>query len=87
MKLSLCPKCQNITSPNFMRCPYCLSTQGKPKIKLPIDGDVYSMITLVIKALKEEGQAEIAREYLKKVNGAREYSEVLNITLNYVEVL
>ena len=50
------------------------------------DGNVFSIIGRVRKALGRAGYSEIAEEYVKACKKADSYDKVLQITMEYVEV-
>lgn len=60
----------------------------KPKCKLVgIDGNVFSIIGTVSKALTRGGQPDKAKEFTQKAFAAKSYDEVLAMVHDYVEVL
>ena len=59
----------------------------KPKCRLiGQDGNVFNIIVLVKKALKDSGQPEKAKEFVKRAFSAGSYDEVLNMAGDYVEI-
>jgi len=59
----------------------------KPKCKLiGKDGNVFNIIGLVKKALKESGQSEKAKEFVSRAFAAKSYDEVLAMADGYVEI-
>lgn len=59
----------------------------KPKCKLVgTDGNIFNLIGLARKALREAGQRELGEEMTNRVYGAESYDEVLQIKMGYVEV-
>ena len=59
----------------------------KPKCRLVgQDGNVFNVIGLVKKALKESGQSDKASEFVTKAFSAKSYDEVLNMAGEYVEI-
>ena len=60
----------------------------KPKCKLVgTDGNVFSIIGHVRKALKESGQPEKAKEFCEKAFQQHSYDNVLRLCSDYVEVV
>jgi len=64
------------------------TTKGrKPACKLVgTDGNVFSIIGRVKRALKKAGQEDRAREFVEKAFCAGSYDEVLRLCMDYVEV-
>lgn len=64
------------------------ATDGrKPACKLVgTDGNVFSIIGRVKRALKKAGQEDRAREFVEKAFRAGSYDEVLRLCMDYVEV-
>lgn len=59
----------------------------KPSVQLSgEDGNVFSIIARVGKALKRAGQPELAEEFSNKAFDAGSYDEVLRLCDEYVEV-
>jgi len=59
----------------------------KPTVELiGEDGNVFSIIGRVSRALKDAGQEDRAKEYTELAFGSKSYDEVLALTLEYVEV-
>jgi len=59
----------------------------KPKCRLVgQDGNVFNVIGLVKKALKESGQSDKASEFVTRAFSAKSYDEVLNMAGDYVEI-
>jgi hypothetical protein len=59
----------------------------KPPCKLiDKDGNVFSIIGRVRRALKRAGQQAQADEFSKKAMNAKSYDEVLQMCFDYVEV-
>lgn len=50
------------------------------------DGNVYSIIGRVTRALERDGQPDRAREFVKRAFGSKSYDAVLALCLEYVEV-
>ncbi len=50
------------------------------------DGNAYCILGRVSKALKRGGYPELAAEYLKKATES-DYDNLLNVTMEYVEVV
>lgn len=50
------------------------------------DGNVFHVIGVVRRALRNAGQADRAREFVERASGARSYDEVLAMLHDYVEV-
>ena len=60
---------------------------NKPSCKLiGEDGNVFSIIGSVSKALKRSGQPEKATEFTNKAFSAESYDKVLQLAMEYVEV-
>ena len=59
----------------------------KPKCKLiGQNGNVFNIIGLVKKALKDSGQSDKAKEFVNRAFSAGSYDEVLNMADDYVEI-
>lgn len=59
----------------------------KPKCKLTgYDGNVFNLIGLARKALREAGQREKVEEMTNRVYIAKSYDSALQIIMEYVEV-
>lgn len=59
----------------------------KPKCKLTgTDGNIFNLIGLARKALREAGQKELGKEMTSRIYGAESYDKVLQIIMEYVEV-
>ena len=59
----------------------------KPKCKLTgADGNIFNLMGLARKALREEGQRELGEEMTNRVYGAESYDEAIQIIMEYVEV-
>lgn len=59
----------------------------KVKVKLSgEDGNVFSIIGRISRALKKAGQREKADEFYKKCFNSKSYDEVLRLAMKYVEV-
>jgi len=50
------------------------------------DGNVFSIIGRVRRALEHDGQPDRAREFVKRVFASKSYDEALALCLEYVEV-
>jgi hypothetical protein len=62
--------------------------QPKPICKLiGTDGNVFSIIGRVRDALRKAGQEDRASEFVEKAFGAGSYDGVLQLCLEYVEVI
>ena len=62
-------------------------TITKPTCKLiGQNGNVFNIIGIVSKTLKQAGQADKAAEFTSKAFGSGSYDEVLNLCHEYVEV-
>lgn len=58
----------------------------KPEVKLVgEDGNVFSIIARVRKALIKAGQKEKAEEFVKRATSAKSYDEVLVLLHDYVD--
>jgi len=63
------------------------TTIQKPKVKLSgKDGNVFNLIGICSKALKQAGQHEQAKEMTARVFKAGSYSEALGIMMDYCDV-
>jgi hypothetical protein len=59
----------------------------KPIVKLiNEDGNIFSIMGRVTKALKQNGMEDKAKEYSDKIWDCASYDEALRITMEYVEV-
>lgn len=59
----------------------------KPACKLVgTDGNVFSIIGRVSKALKRAGQLDKAQEFCQRATSSASYDDVLALTFEYVEV-
>lgn len=59
----------------------------KPVVQLSgEDGNVFSIIGRVSKALKRAGQADKAKEFSEKAMNSESYDAVLQLCFDYVEV-
>jgi hypothetical protein len=67
----------------------CMSSRPpKPVCKLiGTDGNVFSIIGRVRKALRESGQEGRAREFVERAYRSGSYEEVLQLCMEYVEVV
>lgn len=64
------------------------SNPARPPCKLiGEDGNVFSIIGRVRKALREDGQDARAREFVEKAYRSGSYDAVLQLCLEYVEVV
>ena len=60
---------------------------SKPRCKLSgKDGNVFFIMGLVAKTLKQAKQKELAEEFLAKAQKCRNYDEVIALTFDYVDV-
>ncbi len=60
---------------------------GKPVAKLiGADGNVFNLIGIAARELKEEGQLEKAKEMTARCFAAQSYDEALVIIAEYVEI-
>ena len=50
------------------------------------DGNVFNLIGIVSKALKQANLHEMAKEFTDKAFKSESYNEVLNLIQNYVEI-
>jgi hypothetical protein len=58
----------------------------KPKCKLiGTDGNVFALAGRVARALKDAGQHEQAKEFMKKLPKCHSYDEALALMLDYVD--
>jgi hypothetical protein len=51
-----------------------------------MDGNVFNIISIVVREMKRSGFVELAKEYQDACFKAHSYDEVLRITMEYVEV-
>jgi hypothetical protein len=59
----------------------------KPRVKLVgQDGNVFNLMGICSRALKQAGQAEQASAMAKEIFGAGSYDEALQIMMKYCEV-
>jgi hypothetical protein len=59
----------------------------KPKVRLTgTDGNAFSIIGKVSKALKQVGQAERAKEFREKAFAAKSYEALLGLACEYCEI-
>lgn len=60
----------------------------KPKCKLiGEDGNIFNLMSIASKTLKETGMEEEAKEMIERIINSRSYIEALAIISEYVEVL
>jgi hypothetical protein len=60
---------------------------SRPKVKLVGEnGNIFNLIGLASKALKEAKQEDKAKEMSKKCFRAKDYDEALRIIMEYVDV-
>lgn len=65
-----------------------LNTTEKPKVKLiGEDSNVFYLMGICSKALKNAGQAEKAKEMSQKIMASESYNEALNIMQEYCDVV
>lgn len=59
----------------------------KPKCKLVgNDGNIFNLMGIATKTLKEEGLREKSDEMVKRIMNSKSYDEALKIITEYVEV-
>lgn len=59
----------------------------KPKCQLVgQDGNIFNLIGIASRALKEAGMRDKAKEMVEKVTQAKSYDEALQVIMKYVEV-
>ena len=59
----------------------------KPKCQLVgHDGNIFNLMGIASKALKEAGQKEKSDEMIKRITDSKSYDEALRIIMEYVEV-
>jgi hypothetical protein len=59
----------------------------KPKCQLiGRDGNIFNLMGIASKALKETGQKEKADEMIKRITASKSYDEALGIIMEYVKV-
>lgn len=64
-----------------------MSENQKPTVQLSgEDGNVFSIMGRVSKALKRAGQPDKAEEFITKAKNSKSYDEVLQLCFDYVEV-
>ena len=62
-------------------------TGEKTKVKLTgTDGNVFSIVGKVSKALKRDGKTEEAKEFTSKAFSSGSYDEVLQLAMEYCDV-
>jgi hypothetical protein len=60
----------------------------KPEAKLfGEDGNIFNLMGIASRALKEAGQDDQATEMVEKIFSAKSYIEALAIMMDYVEVI
>ena len=60
---------------------------NKPTVKLiGQDGNVFNLIGIVSKALRKNGQANEAKEFVEKAMTSDSYDEVLELIGEYVDI-
>jgi len=65
-----------------------MSSSPKPQCALVgTDGNVFSIIGRVRYALRKDGQEDRAREFVERAFRSRSYDGVLQLCLEYVEVV
>jgi len=61
--------------------------ETKPRVKLVGEnGNVFNLMGICSRALKDAGQKEKATEMCKKITGCGSYDEALAIMMDYCEV-
>lgn len=58
------------------------------KVSAPIigaDGNVFNLISICVKSLKENGFKEEAEEMKKRINSSKSYDEALSIMYEYID--
>lgn len=58
------------------------------KVSAPIigaDGNVFNLISICVKSLKENGFKEEAEEMKKRINSSKSYDEALGIMCEYID--
>lgn len=64
-----------------------MSEQQRPTVKLTDqDGNVFSLLAICTRALKDAGQADVAARLLDEVVNCGSYDDALQIMMRYVEV-
>ena len=64
-----------------------MKNNNKPKVKLVgEDGNVFNLIGICSRALKNAGQGDKAKEMSNKIFNCKSYSEALAIMMDYCEV-
>lgn len=59
----------------------------KPNVKLiGQDGNIFSIISRVTRALRQQGMDAEAQAYINQVTGCNSYTEALKITSQYVNI-
>jgi len=62
-------------------------TNTKPKVKLTgTDGNVFSLVGLVAKALRRAGLADQAEKFTTRAWNSHSYGEVLQLCMEYCDV-
>jgi hypothetical protein len=78
---------ENVHIPPCVRKAFKEGREMKPKVRLTgKDGNVFNIIGLVSRALKNAGMAKEAAEFRTKAFGAGSYDEVLQLAMDYAEV-
>jgi hypothetical protein len=63
-----------------------MSDKAKPKVKLVgKDGNVFNLLGICTRALKQSGQPEKATELKNRVMSSGSYEEALSLMLEYVD--
>jgi hypothetical protein len=64
-----------------------MENEKKPKVKLVGEnGNVFNLMGICSRALKNAGQSEKAKEMCKKITSSKSYNEALSIMMEYCEV-
>ena len=59
----------------------------KPKVKLiGENGNIFNLMGIASRALKEAGMREEAKEMFEKITKSKSYDEALRILMEYVEI-
>ena len=60
---------------------------NKPRCRIiETDGNVFSLIGSISKALKKNGQPNLAKEFIERAFASKRYNDVLILITEYVEL-
>ena len=75
------------SEPTGLERPRSVGPRRPPCKLIGTDGNVYSIIGRVKRALEQDGQQDRAREFVERAFGSKSYDAVLALCLEYVEVV